>query len=228
MLVQTDRTHMDPIQEVLLNEKCLLVDEYDHVIGETTKHDCHLVQNDGHIKLHRAFSVFLFNSNGDLLVQKRAATKITYPNRFTNTCCSHTLSDIPQETEEIDALGVKRAARRRLNYELGIPMEDLPIEIFKFVTRIHYKDQGDGKYGEHEIDYILCVQRDVNLHLNYNEVSEVRYVKKKDFDDFVQVNEALLTPWFHLICRYNLIDDWWENLHDLDQVTDIETILRLL
>lgn len=70
---------MDPTQEALLNEMCFLVDENDRVIGETTKKDCHQVHASGHIKLHRAFSVFLFNSKGEFLVQKRAAGKITYP-----------------------------------------------------------------------------------------------------------------------------------------------------
>lgn len=70
---------MDPTQEALLNEKCFLVDENDRVIGETTKRDCHQVHAGEHIKLHRAFSVFLFNSKGEFLVQKRAAGKVTYP-----------------------------------------------------------------------------------------------------------------------------------------------------
>lgn len=148
--------------------------------------------------------------------------------RYTNTCCSHPLSEIPDEREEKGALGIKRAAQRRLNYELGIPLEDIPIESFNYLTRVHYKDQGDGKYGEHEIDYILFVQRDVRLNPNPNEVAEVKYVKKGEFDDFIQHNEDRLTPWFHLICRYNLLDEWWENLHNLDQYKNQEKITRFV
>lgn len=74
-------TGMDLTQKTSLSEKCFLVDDNDKVIGEATKEDCHLVQSNGDIKLHRAFSVFLFNSKGEVLIQKRAPTKITYPNR---------------------------------------------------------------------------------------------------------------------------------------------------
>jgi isopentenyl-diphosphate delta-isomerase len=102
--------------------------------------------------LHRAFSVFLFDSNNRLLLQQRASEKITFPDLWTNTCCSHPLG-IPGETgAELDdaVLGVKRAAQRKLNHELGIKPEQVPLEKFEFFTRIHYKAPSDGKWGEHE------------------------------------------------------------------------------
>lgn len=102
--------------------------------------------------LHRAFSVFLFNDKNELLLQQRASEKITFPDMWTNTCCSHPLM-IPGETgsnlaECIE--GVKRAAQRKLDHELGIKKEQVPIEDFHFLTRIHYKAPSDGKWGEHE------------------------------------------------------------------------------
>lgn len=102
--------------------------------------------------LHRAFSVFLFNDKNELLLQQRATEKITFPDMWTNTCCSHPLM-IPGETgsnlaECIE--GVKRAAQRKLDHELGIKKEQVPIEDFHFLTRIHYKAPSDGKWGEHE------------------------------------------------------------------------------
>lgn len=102
--------------------------------------------------LHRAFSVFLFNDKNELLLQQRASEKITFPDMWTNTCCSHPLM-IPGETgsnltECIE--GVKRAAQRKLDHELGIKKEQVPIEKFHFLTRIHYKAPSDGKWGEHE------------------------------------------------------------------------------
>lgn len=109
--------------------------------------------------LHRAFSVFLFDSNKRLLLQQRAAEKITFPNMWTNTCCSHPLG-IPGETgAELDAaiLGVKRAAQRKLEQELGIPPEQVPLEKFEFFTRIHYKAPSDGKWGEHESELAPCI-----------------------------------------------------------------------
>jgi isopentenyl-diphosphate Delta-isomerase len=102
--------------------------------------------------LHRAFSVFLFNDKNELLLQQRASEKITFPDMWTNTCCSHPLG-IPGETGSVltDAVeGVKRAAQRKLDHELGIKKEQVPIDKFRFLTRIHYKAPSDGKWGEHE------------------------------------------------------------------------------
>lgn len=64
------------LQEIALEENCILVDENDRSLGATSKRDCHRVGIDGDIKLHRAFSVFLFNSRGDMLVQKRSSQKV--------------------------------------------------------------------------------------------------------------------------------------------------------
>lgn len=64
------------LQETALAENCILVDEYDRAIGQSSKRDCHRVDENGRIKLHRAFSVFLFNSNGDMLIQKRSSHKV--------------------------------------------------------------------------------------------------------------------------------------------------------
>lgn len=66
------------LQENALDEMCILVDKNDCVLGSTTKRDCHSVYDGNHIKLHRAFSVFLFNSNGDMLIQRRAKEKVIY------------------------------------------------------------------------------------------------------------------------------------------------------
>jgi isopentenyl-diphosphate delta-isomerase len=102
--------------------------------------------------LHRAFSVFLFDSQNRLLLQQRASEKITFPDMWTNTCCSHPLG-IPGETGvglEASVQGVRRAAVRKLDHELGIPASQVPIDDFKFLTRIHYKSPSDGKWGEHE------------------------------------------------------------------------------
>jgi isopentenyl-diphosphate delta-isomerase len=118
-----------------------------------------LLQNTGHLMtnidkglLHRAFSVFLFNDKNELLLQQRATEKITFPDMWTNTCCSHPLS-IPTETGAnlVDSIaGAKRAAQRKLEHELGIKKEQVPFEDFHFLTRIHYKAPSDGKWGEHE------------------------------------------------------------------------------
>lgn len=108
--------------------------------------------------LHRAFSVFLFDPDtGKLLLQQRADEKITFPSMWTNTCCSHPLG-IPGETgSTLSAAteGVKRAAVRKLDHELGIPAAQVPIEKFKFLTRIHYLAPSDGLWGEHESEFCI-------------------------------------------------------------------------
>lgn len=121
-----------------------------HVL--TYSHPGHLMTNIDKGLLHRAFSVFLFDSNNRLLLQQRASEKITFPDMWTNTCCSHPLG-VPGETgAELDAavLGVKRAAQRKLEQELGIKPEQVPLDKFEYFTRIHYKAPSDGKWGEHE------------------------------------------------------------------------------
>lgn len=105
--------------------------------------------------LHRAFSAFVFHPvSGKLLLQQRAAEKITFPNMWTNTCCSHPLDDFEEEKIEKDQHGVKVAARRKLEQELGIPQDQSPIEKMQYLTRIHYLAPGDGLWGEHEGQFV--------------------------------------------------------------------------
>jgi isopentenyl-diphosphate Delta-isomerase len=67
-----------PLQKVSLNELCILVDKQDRYVGEATKKFCHEIDKEGCVPLHRAFSVFLFNSKGDLLLQKRSSVKVRF------------------------------------------------------------------------------------------------------------------------------------------------------
>lgn len=114
-------SEIDTTQEKLLAEPLILVDEYDCVTGYETKRDCHLKKNIMEYgMLHRAFSVFLFNKQGELLLQQRSKEKITFPGYITNSCCSHPLYD-EAELDEYKNIGIRRAAKRRLSYELGIP-----------------------------------------------------------------------------------------------------------
>nr|QYV43149.1 isopentenyl-diphosphate delta isomerase [Colaphellus bowringi] len=220
------KEHLDPAQETSLSEQCILVDDTDKIIGQASKRECHSVQKNGDIPLHRAFSVFLFNQKGDLLLQKRSSQKITYPDHYTNSCCSHPLADFPGEDEDKDAIGIKRAAQRRLNFELGIPVDSIPIEKLNYITRIHYKDEGNGKWGEHEIDYVLFVQANVKVKPNPSEISEISFVPRNELDDYIPTLNGPLTPWFQLILKHRL-RLWWDNLDDLDDIRDHENILHL-
>jgi isopentenyl-diphosphate delta-isomerase len=90
----------------------------------------------------------LFNSEGKLLLQQRSEKKITFPDCWTNTCCSHPLFN---DDEKDGVAGVKRAAQRKLFHELNIPANEVPIEKFKFLTRILYvATSDDPRWGEHE------------------------------------------------------------------------------
>lgn len=208
------KAELDAEQERLLAEECILLDLNDKPIGHASKKECHLNVNIRKGLLHRAFSVFLFNSKGELLLQQRSGAKITFPLRWTNTCCSHPLY-IKDELEEQHNVGVKRAAQRKLEHELGIPTNTLALEDMKVLTKVYYKAESDGAWGEHEIDYIIFAQKDLNVNINDNEVCAYQWVSsdglKKMFDTRKQTG-VLITPWFHMIAN-KLLFGWWANLN---------------
>lgn len=126
---------LNPIQEAALEEQCILVDNHDRQNGFASKRECHRLVN-GQIPLHRAFSVFVFNTKDELLLQQRSSTKITFPDHYTNSCCSHPLYEIEHERNDID--GCKAAACRRLVFELGIPKKQCQPKDLQYITRIRY------------------------------------------------------------------------------------------
>ncbi|KAH9639295.1 hypothetical protein HF086_014159 [Spodoptera exigua] len=212
-----EKDGVDPVQlEALDKDICLLVDEKDNFLGTATKRECHKVGEDGKILLHRAFSVFLFNKRGDMLLQRRASQKVTYPDYYTNACCSHPLY-IDDKAEDVIT-----AARRRLNYELGIPLDQMDPELFTYMTRVHYHDPGDGVWGEHEIDHILFFQSDVKLR-----VKECEIGKKQAFQWFLPTLEGPITPWFNMIRRHRL-KLWWDNLHRLKELAEPDKIQKFM
>ncbi|XP_043546610.1 isopentenyl-diphosphate Delta-isomerase 1 isoform X2 [Chiloscyllium plagiosum] len=147
---------------------------------------------------------------------------------FTNTCCSHPLNTAT-ETEEKDALGVRQAAQRRLKEEFGIPPQQVPLEEMNYLTRIHYKAQSDGIWGEHEIDYIIFIQKNVTLKPDPNEIQSYCYVTKDELQNLLEKaesNKVKITPWFKLIAEKFLFT-WWDNLHNLKQFINHEKIHRM-
>jgi isopentenyl-diphosphate delta-isomerase len=191
-------------------EFCILLNTKDEIIGKDSKKNCHLKVNE-HKNLHRAFSVFLFNSNGELLLQQRAAEKITFPLFWTNTCCSHPISNFEEETNGVD--GVIIAAQRKLLHELGIPMDSYKTEDFNFVTKILYKADANEIWMENEIDYILLVKskKEIKYDLNLNECKDVMFVTQKKVLEMFDDSSLLITPWFKLIVK-NLLFGWWDSL----------------
>lgn len=220
---------MDKVQEKLLEEKCILVNENDEVIGEASKRECHLNSNIKKGMLHRAFSVFLFNNKNELLLQQRSDAKITFPGRFTNTCCSHPLH-FAKELDEKDFIGVRRAAQRKLEHELGIKASEVPLEDFELITRIHYKAMSDEKWGEHEIDHVLFIKKDVNIKTNPNEVKSFNFVdqeKMRQMLEDAKTGKIAITPWFDLLCKKFLFN-WWENMNNIENIKDPNTIHTMI
>jgi len=212
---------LDPTQLALLNEPCIAVDLNDQATGSITKKDAHLLGPENQLPpLHRAFSVFLFNTRNELLMQQRSQCKITFPGYYTNSCCSHPLH-YPDELDETDNIGVLRAARRRLEIELGIDPKDIELSEFKLLTRIHYGAPSSSKWGEHEIDYILFLKKDIPVKPNPNEVEQVTYVSLDKFSSFhgeLIKSNIRFTPWFDLILNSYLIE-WWKQVANIDDLT---------
>ncbi|MGB1689278.1 MAG: isopentenyl-diphosphate delta-isomerase [Candidatus Poseidoniaceae archaeon] len=214
----------DSTQESLMAEAVIQVTENDEVIGPISKLDSH--HQDG--KYHRAFSVMLFDSSGRLLLQRRASHKITFPDVWANSCCSHPLHS-EEEMELKNALGVKRAAVRKLEQELGIHPSQVPIEKFDFVTKMRYQARQDEDWIEREIDHCLVIHADVDVNPNPNEVSEVKWVSQGELEEMLvsDDSENVIAPWFRCIAARIMDDDWWrpgcvsadDLIHDMGDVS---------
>eukprot|EP01095_Lingulamoeba_sp_RSL-Kostka_P017917 TRINITY_DN9599_c0_g1_i1.p1 TRINITY_DN9599_c0_g1~~TRINITY_DN9599_c0_g1_i1.p1 ORF type:complete len:283 (+),score=74.94 TRINITY_DN9599_c0_g1_i1:20-868(+) len=232
-----DMTKYDSKQVEFMNEECIVVNENDQCIGVRSKKDCHLMSNINNDLLHRAFSCFLFNEKNELLLQQRADEKITFPGYWTNTVCSHPLYfSNPDSKKELkyqpemeleNNLGVKRAARRKLEHELGVPSSLTKEEDYEYLTRIIYKSASNDIWGEYEIDHIVFLRmNDVQLNINKNEVKDYKFVSQDELRNFLneyQSKGIKITPWFQLIAKHFLFN-WWENIESLDQFVDYKTI----
>lgn len=160
-----------------MDEFVVLVDEQGSETGVMEKMAAHRAA-----ALHRAFSVFVFNSNGQLLLQRRADHKYHSGGLWTNTCCSH-----PRPGE-----GMGEAARRRLQEEMGLDCE--LEEIFSFVYHAHL----DHGLSEHEYDHVLVGRCDADPFPNPDEVSEWRWANLDELEQDRTLNPNRYTAWFHL------------------------------
>lgn len=162
-----------------MEEQVVLISENDEVLGLMDKMQAH---ENG--LLHRAFSVFLFNEKGEVLLQKRAAEKYHSPNQWTNAVCSH-----PREGETY-----LEGAQRRLKEELGIEAMELSPK-FHFI----YKADVGGNLWEHELDHVFTGNYNGNFSLNDEEVSEIRYITMEALDAEMESNPENFTEWFKII-----------------------------
>ena len=159
-------------------EYVILVDEQDHELGLMEKMQAHY---EG--KLHRALSVFVFNSKKEMLLQKRANSKYHSAGLWTNTCCSH-----PRKNETVES-----AANRRLQEEMGMSCE------LNYKFNFIYKTKFENNLIENDLDYVYVGFSDVAPIPNPEEVSEYRYASIQEIENDLKLNPHNYTEWFKLI-----------------------------
>ncbi|MBS1556793.1 MAG: isopentenyl-diphosphate Delta-isomerase [Bacteroidetes bacterium] len=163
-----------------MTTEVILVDSEDNAIGTMEKMEAH---EKG--LLHRAFSVLIFNSKGQMLLQKRARSKYHSGGLWTNTCCSH---PAPNES-------VAEAAKRRLKEEMGIDAEP------KFDYKFTYKTPLDQNLVEHEVDHVFTATFDGKPVINTSEVEDWKFVDVNELLVDISSNPQRYTEWFKLIVQ---------------------------
>ncbi len=158
-------------------EQVILVDEHDREVGLMDKFAAHVGPH-----LHRAFSIFVFNTNGDMLLQRRAFSKYHSPGLWTNTCCSHPHAD--------ETLG--QATSRRLQEEMGLSC-DLH-EVFSFI----YKAPVGQGLTEHEFDHVFIGISNTQPAINPEEVEEWKYMSPDAVSEDIRQHPELYTEWFKI------------------------------
>lgn len=175
-------------EQCLMVEEVILVDEQDREVGFMEKMEAH-----EKALLHRAFSVFVFNSKGELMIHQRAFEKYHSGGLWTNTCCSH-----PRKNETIE-----QAAHRRLMEEMGFDCELK--EVFSFI----YKAELDQGLTEHELDHVLIGEFEGTPNLNPDEVAAWKFISLDDLQADVENNPDVYTVWFKIALK-EVIDHWTE------------------
>ena len=159
-------------------EELILVDADDNETGYGTKADCH----DGKGVLHRAFSLFLFNQAGELLLQQRSSQKRLWPGFWSNSCCSH-----PRRGEAMST-----ATGRRLHEELNLAAE------LRFVYKFRYQTSYEDLGAEHELCHVFLGRIADDVQPNAEEISAIRFVSAARLDRELSQSPERFTPWFKL------------------------------
>ncbi len=160
-------------------EQVILVDKNDKEIGREEKLETHKKG-----KLHRAFSIFIFNSRNKLLLQQRAKTKYHSPGLWSNSCCSH-----PRPEESLE-----KATRRRLKEEMGI---ECPLkEIFSFIYKAKVED-----LIENEFDHVFVGRFNGEPKINKDEVMDWKWISINELKKDIKENPQEYTPWFGIIIK---------------------------
>lgn len=163
-----------------MEEQVILVDEQDNQLGLMPKMEAH-----EKAVLHRAFSVFIFNDQGELMLQQRAADKYHSPLLWTNTCCSH----------QRDGETSLEAGKRRLMEEMGFTA-DLE-EVFWFI----YKAPFDNGLTEHELDHVMIGYYNDAPNINREEVEAYKWMTLEAVKEDMELHPDLYTAWFKIIFK---------------------------
>ena len=173
-----------------MNKNVILVNENDEVTGSMEKLEAHKKGS-----LHRAFSIFVFNRQGEMLMQQRAIHKYHSGGLWTNACCSH-----PQPGEETG-----EAAQKRLKEEMGF---ETPVtKIFDFV----YKTKFDNGLTEYEFDHVFVGEYDGMVNYDKEEVMDACYKSMQEVSDSLKSHPEQYTAWFHL--AFPRIESWWKDAY---------------
>ena len=172
-------------------QEVILVNELDEVVGSMEKMEAH-----EKALLHRAFSVFLFDHKGNMLLQQRATSKYHSPSLWTNACCSHPM---PGE-------GTKQAALRRLKEELGFTAA------IRKAFHFTYKAEFDNGLTEHEFDHVFVGEYEGEMELNKEEVSAVCYKSMAEIKLEIESNSHLYTEWFKI--AFPLLEEWLQHQNE--------------
>ncbi|SIR04808.1 isopentenyl-diphosphate Delta-isomerase [Maribacter ulvicola] len=167
-------------------EQVILVNESNEQIGTMAKMEAH-----EKAVLHRAFSVFITNDSGDIMLQQRAASKYHSPLLWTNTCCSH------QRVGESNI----EAGKRRLQEEMGFQAELK--ELFSFI----YKAPFDNGLTEHEYDHVMLGSFNSEPTINPDEVEAWKWMSPEAVKEDISQNPKEYTAWFKII-----FDKFYEHL----------------
>jgi isopentenyl-diphosphate delta-isomerase len=169
-------------------EVLVLVDSEDNPIGTATKTECHA----GKGKLHRALSVFIFNSKGEILLHKRSKEKQLWPLFWTNACCTH-----PREGEKVE-----EAAHRRLKEEMGFDCD------LKKIFTFEYKAEYDNLGSENEFDHVFFGKYEGLVFANTKEVEEWKWFGANELKHDLEKNPQIYTPWFKIALKKFEVEKW--------------------
>jgi isopentenyl-diphosphate delta-isomerase len=176
---------------MMKEEFVILVNEKDEAEGKMEKMEAHIKG-----LLHRAFSVFIFNSKGEMLLQRRALNKYHSGGLWSNACCSH-----PYPGEETD-----QGAIRRLREELGFSA--LVNKTFDFTYRAEFSNG----LTEHEFDHVFTGEYNGVVHANPEEVCDYCYKNIEDIRYSMQIHPEKFTAWLHII--FPRIEAWWKEQYE--------------